>query len=89
MGNLQRNTANLEFKSLRLSKGFTQKGLGDTCGINQTRMSYFEMNYEVPSKEELGKLSKALGVGIKKVMDTFHQTLEKIKNEREPRQEKR
>jgi len=49
-------------KVLRKEKGITQKGLSELCGLSQTSLSAIEKDYSFPSKDNLTKICKALGI---------------------------
>ncbi|MGW8381246.1 helix-turn-helix domain-containing protein [Streptococcus parasuis] len=49
-------------KELRKERGFTQKKLGELCGINEANIRKYELGKQNPKIETIDKIASALGV---------------------------
>lgn len=51
-------------KKIRKEKGFTQKSLGQKCGINEVQIRHYEIGKSTPKISTVGKIASALEVPI-------------------------
>lgn len=54
----------IRIKEIRLQKGYTQKQLGDLCGIADSNIRKYESGKQNPKIETLQKIADALGVPL-------------------------
>lgn len=59
-------------KRIRKKRGFTQKELGDLCGINEANIRKYENNRQKPKIETLQKIANALEVNVIELLDLSH-----------------
>lgn len=71
-------------RKFRIEKGFTQKQLGERCGINEANIRKYELGYQNPKKETLQKIATALNVSVLDlgvISESFMNALEEFKEE--------
>ncbi len=56
-------------KRIRKKRGFTQKELGNLCGINEANIRKYENNRQNPKIETLQKIANALEVNVTELLD--------------------
>lgn len=70
-------------KRIRKEKGFTQKELGELCGMYESQIRKYELGKANPKKETLEKIAKALDVSIVELLpyENYYQSKEMIESQ--------
>ncbi len=70
-------------KKIRKEKGLTQKELGALCGMSESQIRHYELNYKTPRIETIRKIAKALNIYISDIVDgEWHKfSVEEIKED--------
>lgn len=55
-------TVGEKIKAIRKERGFTQKKLGELCGINEANIRKYELGKQNPKIETIDKIASALGM---------------------------
>lgn len=75
-------------RKYRKEKGWTQKQLGEMCGINESNIRKYELGTQNPKIDTLKKISSALGMDvfflIEDSHDTYNSALPLVYAENEP-----
>lgn len=58
-------------KEIRLSKGLTQKQLGELCGMSESMIRQYELGYRNPKRETIEKIADALGCQITDIEESI------------------
>lgn len=56
-------------KRIRKEKGLTQKELGALCGMSESQIRHYELNYKTPRFETIKRISKALDIRLSEILD--------------------
>ena len=65
----------LRMKTLRKSKGLTQKGLAETVNVSRIYIQSLESNRRLPSMKLLKRLAEALDVDIVDLVQNPHREI--------------
>lgn len=57
-----------KIRSVRKERGFTQKKLGELCGINEANIRKYELGKQNPKIETIDKIASALGISAFELM---------------------
>ncbi len=57
-------------KKIRKEKGLTQKELGALCGMSESQIRHYELNYKTPRIETIRKIAIALDVSLNVLLDS-------------------
>lgn len=57
-----------KIKAIRKERGFTQKKLGELCGINEANIRKYELGKQNPKIETIDKIASALGISAFELM---------------------
>ena len=60
----------------RKEKGWTQKQLGEACGINESNLRKYELGKQNPKLDTLTKIAEALGVSVYALINTAFNSLD-------------
>ena len=80
----------LRMKTLRKSRGLTQKGLAETVNVSRIYIQFLESNRRLPSMKLLKRLAEALEVDVVDLVQNPHRDvsgkllLEEVLDNREP-----
>lgn len=58
-----------KIRQFRLSRGLTQKALGEKCGINEVTIRKYELGDRNPKPDQLQKIADALEVSVFALLD--------------------
>lgn len=58
------STIGEKIRTFRKQKGWTQKKLGEKCGINEANIRKYELGTQNPKKETLKRIAEALNVSL-------------------------
>ena len=61
-------------RKYRKEKGWTQKQLGEMCGINESNIRKYELGTQNPKIDTLKKISSALGMDVFFLIEDSHDT---------------
>lgn len=62
-------TVGENIKRIRKERGFTQKKLGELCGMNEVQIRRYELGKANPKIETVDKIASALGVSVLNIME--------------------
>ena len=72
------NEIGIKLKSLRLSRGMTQKELAEKCGMKDSAVRKYERGTITPKLETISRLADGLGVPVTQIIDVNKQNLTDI-----------
>lgn len=67
-------------KKARISKGYTQKELGEMIGVSQAMVAQYEANKREPKPQTIEKFADALQVPISDIYNASHELRDAIDN---------
>lgn len=67
-----------KIRNYRKEKGWTQRQLGEACGINEANIRKYELGKQNPKLETLTKIATALGINMYVLLDGTYEALDLI-----------
>lgn len=65
-------------RAARIARGWSQGQLGREAGVSQTGISSWERNRTEPTRDDVKRLARALGVRVDAIEATSHETSESV-----------